>query len=362
MTRRNLAGVGLALGSLALTGCVGTTTEVKDERTKVPANGGTTNTSTTALKVGLVLDTGGPDDKSFNAAAVSGLNKAKAELGLDAASKYVESKSPADYKTNLTSLANAGYTVIVAVGNNLQDALAEVAPQFPNVKFAIVDAKAPDLPNCAALNFKEEEGCFLAGFLAASMSQSHKIGFVGGQKIPLIEKFEAGYKAGARTADAKIVVLPSYTNNWEDQNAGRSQADQQFGSGADIIFQAAGKGGLGVITAAEAKGKGYYAIGVDQDQDGIAPGRVLTSMVKHVDTTVYDTIKQVKDNKFSAGMHVFGLKENGVGLSEFKYTKNDISGPVMKRLETLKQMVIDGKVVPPTTLTAEAGFQPPKLP
>lgn len=316
-----------------------------------PAPGGTT--------VGLVLDTGGPDDHSFNAAAVAGLNRATQQLGV--AGKYVESNSTADYKTNLTQLAQQHDSVVFAIGYKMASALQDVASRFPDVKFAIVDSDAPNLPNCAGLVFKEQEGSFLAGFLAASVSRTKHIGFVGGEKIPLIEKFQAGYTAGARMADASVVVTASYTGDWNDESKGRNQAAMQFGNGDDIIYHAAGKAGLGVIEEAKARGPGYYAIGVDQDQDWLAPGRVLTSMVKHVDTAVFNTIQDVKEGKFQPGTHVFGLKDDGVGLSAMKYTRSDVPPAVLAQLDRVKQLIIQGKLTPPATMEEAAAFRPPKL-
>jgi basic membrane protein A len=307
-----------------------------------------------------VLDTGGVDDRSFNAAAWAGVQRAKAQLGVDG--RYVESKSEADYKTNLTQYANQGYDVIFAVGYKMEDALKEVAPQFPKIKFAIVDGNAPSgAPNCAALQFKEQEGTFLAGYLAASMSKTKKIGFVGGEKIDLIEKFEAGYRAGAKTADPGVQVLSAYTGDWNDLEKGKSQAVQEFGNGADIVFHAAGKAGLGVIQAAQEKGPGFYAIGVDRDQDDVAPGRVLTSMVKKLDNAVFDTVQRLQQGQFTPGTHIYDLKENGVGLSEMKYTKKDVPPAVLANLERLSRMIADGQITPPTKLDAVAAFQPPKL-
>ena len=317
-----------------------------------------------AFRAALVLDTGGVDDKSFNAAAYAGLKKAETELGLGKDGiAMVESKTASDYKSNLTNFATQGYDVVFAVGFKMQDALKEVAPQFPNVKFAIVDGSDPKEPNCSALQFKEEQGTFLAGFLAASVSKTKKIGFVGGEEIDLIKKFEAGYRAGAKTAgfDPDKQVLRSYTGDWNDTAKGRSNADLEFGNGADTIFAAAGRAGLGVITAAEAKGAGFYAIGVDQDQDDVAKGRVLTSMVKHVDTAVFDTISKVKDGQFAPGANVYELRQGGVGLSDMKYTKQDVPAEVLLQIEKLKQMIVDGKVVPPTKLEDVKTFSPPKL-
>jgi basic membrane protein A len=307
----------------------------------------------------MVLDTGGVDDKSFNAAAWAGLQRAEKELGAEV--KYVESKTEADYKTNLTTFANQDYDIVFAVGYKLEDALKEVAPQFPNVKFALVDGPAPDAPNCAALQFKEEQSSFLAGFLAASVSKTKTIGFVGGENIPLIKKFEAGYRAGAKTADPNVKVLASYTGDWNDIAKGKSNAQLQFSNGADIVMQAAGKSGLGVIKAAEERGAGFYAIGVDLDQDGEAPGRVLTSVLKRLDNVVFDTVKRVQENQFQPGTQVYDLKAGGVGISDLKYTRQDIPADVLARLEKLTQLVAEGQVVPPTTVEAVAAFQPPTL-
>lgn len=317
------------------------------------------NAGQTTVRAALVLDTGGVDDKSFNAGAWAGLQRAMKDLHVDG--KYVESNTPADYKTNLTQLASADYNLVFAVGYKMEDALKEVAPQFPHVKFAIVDSSAPAQPNCAGLLFKEEQGTFLAGFLAASMSKTKKIGFVGGEEIALIKKFEAGYRAGAKTADPNVTVLTTYTGDWNDLNKGKSDAEQEFGNGADIIFHAAGKAGLGVIEAAKEKGSGFYAIGVDQDQDWVAPGRVLTSMVKHVDNAVFDIVQRDQAGHFEPGDHVYDLKQNGVGLSEMKYTRKDIPPDVLARLQKLTQMIADGQVTPPTTVEAVANFQPPQL-
>ncbi len=351
---------------VGLMGCPG-----PPEDNKAPSSSGAPETPGTPgaggkkIKVALVFDLGGPDDKSFNASANSGLMKAKADLGLtDADVKTVESKNAADYKSNMTNFATQNFDLIIAVGFNMQSAMKEVAPQFPNVKFAIVDGDAPEgAANCVGLKFQEEQGSFLAGFLAGSMSKSKKIGFVGGMEMPLIGKFEAGYRAGAKTAglDADKGVLVAYTGNWDDTAKGKQVAVQEFGNGADIVYQAAGKAGLGVIQAAKEKGTGFYAIGVDQDQDWVAEGRVLTSMVKHVDNAVEDTIKRVQNGTFASGTKVYSLKEGGVGLSEMKFTKKDVPADVQAKLDKLTKMVADGTVVPPSKPADVAAFTPPKL-
>ncbi len=314
------------------------------------------------VRAAIVLQTGGVDDRSFNAAAVSGLMRAQKELGLGQKDvKYIASEGPADFKPNLITFAIQGYDLVFAVGYALRDALQEVAPQFPNVKFALVDALAPDAPNCASLVFREQEGAFLAGFLAASVSKTRKIGYVGGMQIPVTERVEAGYKAGARTADPSVTVTATYTGDWSDVGKGRSQAEQQFDGGADIILQGAGKSGLGVIEAAKERGTGFYAIGTDQDQDDIAPGRVLTTLIKHTDFAVFDTIRRVQAGQFEKGTHSYGIKEGGIGLSDMRYTKQDVPPGVLAKLEKIKQQIAEGQIVPPTTLQELAAFQPPKL-
>lgn len=314
------------------------------------------------FRAGLAVDIAGVDDKSFNAASWAGLQRADSDLNLGPDGvRYIGSKTPSDYEPNLAAFASQGYDVVFAGSFSFEDALASVAPQFPKVKFAIIDGNAPSLPNCEALHFHEEQSSFLAGYLAAAVSKKKTIGFVGGMEIPLIKKFEAGYRVGAKTADPNVKVIATYTGDWDDVSKGKTQAQQEFGNGADIIFQAAGKSGLGVIEAAKEMGPGYYAIGVDSDQDDIAPGRVLTSVLKRVDVATYDTIKRTKDGSFTPGTEVYDLKSGGVGLSDMKYTKQDVPPAVLKNLDTLKQMIIDGKLTPPTTLDAVASFAPPKL-
>ena len=361
----------VGMGLLAVVGLAGCGGKGGDQTTggstpaSTPTATANAKTDSKSVRAAVVLDTGGIDDKSFNAAAVAGLNQAKADLKLsENDARYVESKDPSEYKQKLSTFASQGYSVVFAVGFKMEDALKEVAAQFPDTKFAIVDGNAPEgAANCSALQFKEEQGAFLAGFLAASMSKTHTIGFVGGEEIPLIKKFQAGYMAGAKTAglDPATQVKATYTGDWNDQSKGKSQATQEFGAGADIIFAAAGKAGLGVIEAAREKGANFYAIGVDQDQDDVAPGRVLTSMVKHVDTAVTDTIKRVQEGKFVPGPHVYDLKEGGVGLSPMKFTKKDVPADVLAKLDKITKMVSEGQIVPPTKVEDVAAFQPPKL-
>ncbi len=366
ITRRAVCLAGL-LAILGLTGCPGPKTETGagDTSSKTTGTGKPSVGSGKSFRAALVLDVGGVDDKSFNAAAWDGLQKAQKDLGLGTDDvKYVETKSAADYTSNLRTFATQGYDVVIAVGFAMEEALKTVAAEFPEVKFAIIDGNAPaGAANCVSLKFKEEQGSFLAGYIAAAVSKTKKIGFVGGMQIPLIEKFEAGYKAGAKAAgfDPEKQVVSAYTGDWNDVSKGKNQATQIFGNGADVIFQAAGKAGLGVIQAAKEKGKGFYAIGVDQDQDEVAQGSVLTSMVKHIDTAVYDTVKKTKEGHFTSGEQLYDLKQGGVGLSEMKYTKQDVPPAVQENIKKLSAMIADGKISPPTKLSELPAFTVPKL-
>jgi len=316
-------------------------------------SGGGAGAKPGALKVGVVFDKAGRGDKSFNDSAWRGIQRAQKELGIDV--RPVDSKSAKDYESNLRALADAGYQVLFAIGNDQKDAVQAVCKDYPSVKFGLVDASV-SAPNVRSLLFSEEQGSFLAGYLAALVSKTKKIGFVGGMEIPIIKKFECGYIAGAYTADPSVTVLPAkYVGDWDSQDTAKAEANVLFGSGADIVYHAAGRAGLGVIEAAKEQGK--YAIGVDSDQDDIAPGSVLTSMVKHVDEAVYQTIQDVKDGKFAAGDKVYDLKSGGVGLSPMTYTKDKIGATVLAKVAAESKLIVDGKVVPPATEDLLAAFK-----
>ena len=337
MNRRHFLTLGISLSGALLTSC----DTKKPTDASAPQAGGALK----KIKVGLVTDTGGVGDKSFNAQAWTGLQKAEKELG--AKVKYVESKQNADYVANLSKFAEANYDLVFAVGFLMQDALRLVATKYPKVMFAIIDGDAPPRSNCVAYKFREEEGSFLIGALAASMSKKGVLGFIGGMEMPLIKKFEYGYQAGAYAIKPDIQTRIAYVGDFNDSQKGMELALSQMSGGADIVYHAAGKAGIGVIKAAQTKGEGYYAIGVDKDQDDQAPGRVLTSMVKRVDEAVFDICKQVVEDRFKSGEVVLGLKEGAVGLSELKYTKDKIPAEVLKKIEELKQDIIESRINPP---------------
>jgi len=343
---------GALVAALLLVGCNGGGGDTAQGTT----GGGTgTPNSGKQLKVGLVFDSGGRGDKSFNDSAYAGLERAQKELGSEI--KSIDSKSEKDYETNLTALADQGYDVVIAVGLGQQNALQTVAPKYPDIKFAIVDSVV-EQPNVRSLVFSEEQGSFLAGYAAALASKTGKIGFVGGQSIPLIKKFEVGYTAGAKSANPNIQILPAkYTESWDDVSRGKASAKLLFDSGADVVYHAAGRCGLGVIDAAEDAGK--FAIGVDSNQDGVKPGRVLTSMIKRVDEAVFQTISDIQNGKFEAGKKSYDLAAKGVGLTDFQYTKDVIGAENLKKLEDISKRIVAGEIVVPSTEADLANFKAP---
>lgn len=307
------------------------------------AGTGTDSTGNGAMKVGIVYDEGGIGDKSFNDSAQAGIKRAESEFGLEIVD--IESNDKNDYESNLRLVADQGCEIVFAIGINMQSALTKVAKDYPDVKFAIVDAMV-EAPNVRPLLFKEHEGSYLVGYLAALMSETGKIGFVGGQEIDLIKKFEYGYRAGAYKADPSVEVLPGkYTDSWDNIDKGKASANSLFGAGADVVFHAAGRAGLGVILAAAENGK--YAIGVDGDQDGIEEGFVLTSMIKRVDEAIFQTISDIVAGSFVAEAKTYGLADDGVGVSEMRFTREVIGDEKIKMLDAVRQEIIDGTVTVP---------------
>ena len=286
---------------------------------------GKTSTDATNSKkaVAVVYSTGGKGDKSFNDATFRGLEKAQKELGITF--KEYEPKDPStEAKNALTQFAESGeFDLIIAVGYSMKDSLVAVAQAFPDQKFAIIDETVNGLPNVASILFKEQEGSFLVGALAGMMDKTGSIGFVGANESELIKRFYAGYTQGAKYVKPDIKVLPVYiggTNSFNDQASAKAKTETLIQQGADVIYHAAGASGLGVFQAV--KEKNVYGIGVDSNQDNLYPGIILTSMMKYVDNAVFDIVKSTIDGKFEAKLQVFGIKENGVGTTNFEFTKD----------------------------------------
>lgn len=346
----NIALTAAAALTIVGCGCGGNQQSTGGDMNTPSQPGGAGRTSSTPkigkhIVVGVVFDSGGKGDKSFNDSADAGTVLAKKDLDVDI--KTTESRSAKDYEANLTTLAEGGCNVVFAIGISQNKAVEAVAPKFKDVKFAIVDAVV-DMPNVRSLVFSEEQGSFLAGYVAGLTTKTNKIGFVGGQQLALIKKFQAGFEAGAKTSNPKVEVLPAkYTDSWDDIDKGKAAADVLFNDGADIVYHAAGRCGVGVINSAKDHSK--FAIGVDSDQDDMAKGHVLTSMIKHVDQAVYQTIKDVATDGFTAGTKVYDLKSGGVGLSPMRFTKNIVGKDTMSKEAKIEDQIKKGTLVVPST-------------
>ena len=311
-------------------------------------------TTAPALTLGMVTDVGGLGDRSFNDSAYRGLRHSQSALR--ARVVVLQSRSAADYQPNLDALTNLRVNVIYAIGFLMSFDLDQIARQNPQQRYAIVDAVVPDA-NVVSVTFREQDGSFLAGALAAMVSRTHHIAFLGGADIPLLQKFEAGYVAGAREIDPKTVVDVKYIGSFEDVAAGQELSNVLFGSGADIVYAAAGKAGLGAIEAVKSR-EGDYVIGVDSDQDALAPGKVLTSMVKRVDVAVFDVARAFRDRKPLSGHLELGLKERAVGLTSFAYTRERIGSANLRRLQTIEAAVSSGRIRVPDSRVALAHWEP----
>lgn len=311
-----------------------------------------------ALDVGIVFDLGGRGDKSFNDGAYIGAMRAANELG--ARVRFVEPGEGSDREAGLRLLAAEGMDLVVGVGFIFTDDLTELAKEYPNVSFAGVDfavsigkdgQPVPPPPNLAGLKFREEQGSFLVGALAALVGNSKKVGFVGGMDSPLIHKFEAGYRAGVKQVCPDCEVIAQYAGvtpaAFRNPGRGKELALSQYEQGVNVIYHASGSTGLGVFEAARTMNR--FGIGVDADQHGEAPGRVLTSMVKRVDNAVYDAIKRVQERRFRGGINVFGLAEDGVGYVYDVNNRALIPDSVRARLEALKADIIAGRISVPAT-------------
>lgn len=298
------------------------------------------------FKVGLVLDRGGKDDKSFNSSAFQGATKAKEKLGVFL--KYVEATDDNAFEPLLRAFAQRNFDVIIGIGFAQKEAITKVAGQYPKSHFAIVDAQV-DAPNVRSLLFEEHEGAYLVGAIAALTSRSAKIGFVGGMDIPLIRRFALAYEAGAKKANPQVTVFANYvgitSEAWNNPPKGKELAVSQYDQGADVIFAAAGASGLGVLDAAEEKKK--FAIGCDSNQDWTKPGWILTSMLKRVDEAVYATIAEAKAGRFEGGVKHFGLANKGVDYSVDEYNSKILTDAVRQRAETLKAEIIAGRLIVP---------------
>jgi basic membrane protein A len=295
------------------------------------------------FKPAVIFDTGGKFDKSFNEAAYNGAEKFKKESGVSYAEFEITNESQREQ--SLRKLAQRGATVIVATGFAQAPALKTVAAEFPKVKFVIID-DVVDLPNVQSVVFKEHEGSFLVGVLAAMASKTGKVGFVGGMDIPLIRKFACGYVQGVKYVNPQAEVFQNMTGTtgdaWNDPTKGGELARSQFDRGADVVYAAAGGTGLGVYQAAKDAGK--LAIGVDSNQNYIHPGTMLTSMMKRVDLATYNAFKTAQDGTWKPGLQELGLKEEGVGWALDDNNKPLITADMQAKVEAAKKDIVSGSI------------------
>ncbi len=305
------------------------------------------------VRVGLVFDVGGRGDKSFNDSAFEGLVRAQRELGVDV--EYIEPGEGADRESAIRIFASRGFDLVIAVGFIFTDDVTLLAKEYPDTRFACVDYAVstddhgrpiPPPPNVAALKFREEEGSFLVGAIAGLVSETHRVGFIGGMDIPLIRRFEAGYRAGVAHVCPNCRVMVNYagvtSGAFKDPGKGKELALAQYRRGADIIFHASGSTGLGVFEAARLTGK--LAIGVDSDQYHEAPGHILTSMVKRVDVAVFRVIEEVVQARFTGGIQSFGLAEQGVGFVYDDHNRDLIPPEAVAKVRSISQDIVAGRI------------------
>lgn len=310
------------------------------------------------IKVGIVFDIGGKNDRSFNAAAWEGVKRAEKELPI--CLYDVEPGNPTSIEPAMRAFAEKNFDLIVGVGFAQGPIMQSVANDYPNIKFAIIDGvifeadgKTPK-QNVASLVFREHEGSYLVGMIAAYKSKTGVLGFLGGMDIPLIHRFNKGYEEGALSINPNIKFVTNYVGvndaAWNNPAKGKELALAQIEKGADVIFTAAGNSGLGAFDAVEQYGKNdngeaqRFVIGVDANQNHVKPGFVLTSMVKRVDNAVYDVVQEVLDQNFKGGFHVFGLDKDGVAYAMDKYNEPLIPGDVLLKVEEAKKDIISGQI------------------
>lgn len=291
----------------------------------------------------VVYDMGGKFDKSFNEAAYSGAERFREETGVQY--RDFEPTNEAQRAQSMRRLAERGASPIVAVGFGYAAAVEEVAKEYPDTKFTIIDMVV-DLPNVQSVVFKEHEGSFLVGALAALASKTGKVGFIGGMDIPLIRRFACGYEQGVKHINADAEIFQNMTGStpaaWNDPGKGAELAKSQFDRGADVIYAAAGGTGVGVYQAAKDDGK--LAIGVDSNQNHIHPGTMLTSMVKGVDVAVYNAFKAGAENRWESGVLVLGLAEDGVGWALDEHNSSLVSEEMKAKIESLQEQIIAGSI------------------
>lgn len=295
------------------------------------------------IKPAIIYDLGGKFDKSFNESAFNGAEKFKKESGIDY--RDFEIQNDAQREQALRKFAQDGNNPIVMAGFSWAAALEKVSAEFPDLDFAIIDMVV-DKPNVRSVVYKEQEGSYLVGVMAAHASASGTVGFVGGMDIPLIRRFACGYVGGVKATKDGAKVIQNMTGDtpaaWNDPTKGGEITKSQIDQGADVVYAAAGGTGVGVLQAAADAGK--LGIGVDSNQNGLQPGKVLTSMLKRVDVAVYNAFNDAKEDKFSYGFNVLGLKEGGIDYAMDDNNKSLVNESMMAAVEKAKAAIIAGEI------------------
>jgi len=346
--------VAVTVSALTLAGCAkkpetNTGGAAASPAASAAASAAPSNNTGKDFKIGMVTDIGGVNDKSFNQSAWEGLKALEKQTG--AKVKNIESKSDADYTPNLNQFVKDNYNLTWGIGFLMGDAVKAVATQNPNAKLAIID-NVVDAPNVESVTFSEQEGSFLVGVVAGLTTKTNKIGFVGGIDIPVIKRFEAGFKAGVAAVNPNAKVQVNYTGAFDKPDLGKAAAATIFNDGADIIFPAAGSTGNGVFNEAKDRnksGKKLWVIGVDKDQSlEFGDDVTLTSMLKRVDQAVVRVSNDMISGKFQGGKTVvLGLKDDGVGLPET--SKKNVSADILKKVDEYKAKIISGEIKVPET-------------
>ena len=328
----------------SLTACGGSNSADTADTTKTEESGDSAEAADTKdaseFKVGLITDVGGVNDGSFNQSSWEGLERAGEELGVTV--NYLESATDADYAPNMETFIDEDYDLIISVGYMLADATRAAAEANPDTKFAIIDDSSIDLPNVTSLIFHAEQASYLVGYVAGLTTKTNNIGFVVGMTNETMNQFGYGYCAGAIDANPDITVQQMNANSFADSATGKSMANAEITNGADIVFQAAGATGLGVIEACQEAG--VYAIGVDSDQSSIAPNTVLTSAMKRVDNAVYEAVQELIDGTLEGGVKTVDLAAGGVDIAP---SQDLISEDVIAAVDEVKEKIISGDVVVP---------------
>ena len=292
-------------------------------------NAGKDSASDKVYTIGMITDTGGVNDESFNQSAWEGLQEAEKELGIEI--KVIESRQASEYLGNIETLVDDGMNLIIGVGYTMADDIKTQAENYPDVNFALIDETYDEIPsNVKSVLFESEQASYLVGLIAGKMSETKNVGFIGGLDIPVINTFKYGYMAGVKAADANCEIQAQYANSFNDQAKGKAITNQMISKGADVVFTAAGDVGTGSMEAIKEANK--YGIGVDRDQSDLAPQNILTSAIKRVDAGVFETVKSYVNGTFEGGTTTtYGLEENAVGVPDT--TKNLVSQDILDLVE-----------------------------